>query len=84
MFYLDNIYVAVLKKTIENINKQKVDEVEIIISDYNLKYSLSLKIPTIEGVTSNFKFIQYKDVLLVFWIEKVNNNNLIKYSTINL
>ncbi|OHD06599.1 MAG: hypothetical protein A2086_06665 [Spirochaetes bacterium GWD1_27_9] len=83
MFYLDNIYVAVLKKTIENINKQKVDEVEIIISDYNLKYSLSLKIPTIEGVTSNFKFIQYKDVLLVFWIEKVNNNNLIKYSTIN-
>jgi len=83
-FNINDIYVIVFKKSIENYNGDEFDIVEIVFYDKDFNYSLSSKISKIDGVTSDFcvKFINNN--LFIFWIESLNNKKFLYFSKINI
>lgn len=83
-FYLNGLYVVLFKKIVTNYNKEKYNIVEAAFFDKDFKYSVSKRLDKVEGLTSNFSLISYKDHIFLFRIENIKNRNILRYSEISL
>ena len=81
--YIDYTNILVLKKTTKINENQKKILIEFVLFDDNFQYFYSFPIQGIKGDVSNFKYIKYKNQIYIFWLEKIDNESMIKYSILD-